>query len=64
MEDKQENGECNRTTTSPEGDLKAKHASNFLPTSRRIVQFSNGKVCLYLMIKFAVVLIWLVFSYL
>ena len=29
------------TTKQP----KASHLSHFLPTSRRIVQFSNGKVC-------------------
>ncbi|KAK1414121.1 hypothetical protein QVD17_29862 [Tagetes erecta] len=43
MEDKQENGECNGMSESPKSHLKSKHASNFLPTSRRIVQFSNGK---------------------
>lgn len=39
------NGECNEISRNPESHLKSKHASNFLPTSRRIVQFSNGKVC-------------------
>ncbi|KAF5758548.1 putative ethanolamine-phosphate cytidylyltransferase [Helianthus annuus] len=29
--------------TNLESYLKSKHASNFLPTTRRIVQFSNGK---------------------
>lgn len=29
-----------------ENQFKAAHLSQFLPTSRRIVQFSNGKVCL------------------
>ncbi|XP_076908042.1 ethanolamine-phosphate cytidylyltransferase-like [Bidens hawaiensis] len=43
MEDKQVNGECNGLSVSLESNLKSKHASNFLPTSRRIVQFSNGK---------------------
>ncbi|XP_076888628.1 ethanolamine-phosphate cytidylyltransferase-like [Bidens hawaiensis] len=43
MEDKQVNGECNGLSASLESNLKSKHASNFLPTSRRIVQFSNGK---------------------
>ncbi|KAL8242857.1 hypothetical protein R6Q59_013159 [Mikania micrantha] len=43
MEDKQENGECNGMSMSQESHLKSKHASNFLPTSRKIMQFSNGK---------------------
>uniref|UniRef100_A0A251T0G9 ethanolamine-phosphate cytidylyltransferase n=1 Tax=Helianthus annuus TaxID=4232 RepID=A0A251T0G9_HELAN len=43
MEDKQVNGECNGMGTNLETHLKSKHASNFLPTSRRIVQFSNAK---------------------
>ncbi|KAI3711833.1 hypothetical protein L1987_70381 [Smallanthus sonchifolius] len=43
MEDKQVNGECNGMDMSLDSHLKSKHASNFLPTSRRIVQFSNGK---------------------
>lgn len=42
-----ENGEHNEMNKSVESLLKCKNASSFLPTSRRIVQFSNGKV-LYL----------------
>lgn len=46
MEDKEVNGESNEMSRrSIESHSKSKHASNFLPTSRRIVQFSNGKVC-------------------
>lgn len=29
-----------------ESQSKSAHLSQFLPTSRRIVQFSNGKVCI------------------
>ncbi|KAL4590159.1 hypothetical protein LXL04_003080 [Taraxacum kok-saghyz] len=44
MEDKEEvNGESKELNTSMDSHYKSKHASNFLPTSRRIVQFSNGK---------------------
>ncbi|CAI9262424.1 unnamed protein product [Lactuca saligna] len=44
MEDKEVNGESNEMSRrSIESHSKSKHASNFLPTSRRIVQFSNGK---------------------
>lgn len=46
MEDKEVsevNEEHNGMNTSLESHSKSKHASNFLPTSRRIVQFSNGK---------------------
>ncbi|GJY23751.1 ethanolamine-phosphate cytidylyltransferase-like protein [Tanacetum coccineum] len=37
------NGECNGMIRSMESHSISKHASNFLPTSRRIVQFANGK---------------------
>ncbi|KAI3524070.1 hypothetical protein L1887_02705 [Cichorium endivia] len=46
MEDKEVcevNGESNEMNKSLDSHFKSKHASNFLPTSRRIVQFSNGK---------------------
>nr|XP_043625102.1 ethanolamine-phosphate cytidylyltransferase-like [Erigeron canadensis] len=46
MEDKEVSevdGDCNRMNGSLENHTKSEHASNFLPTSRRIVQFSNGK---------------------
>lgn len=48
MEDDKDNQvqrdeELNETKKSAETFLKSKHASNFLPTSRRIVQFSNAK---------------------
>ncbi|GKA04927.1 ethanolamine-phosphate cytidylyltransferase-like protein [Tanacetum coccineum] len=37
------NGEYNGVITSTESHSISKHASNFLPTSRKIVQFANGK---------------------
>ncbi|XP_071742074.1 ethanolamine-phosphate cytidylyltransferase-like [Rutidosis leptorrhynchoides] len=37
------NGDRHGMRRSLESHLTSKHASNFLPTSRRIVQFSNGK---------------------
>nr|XP_043627652.1 ethanolamine-phosphate cytidylyltransferase-like [Erigeron canadensis] len=43
MEDKKTSQDSNETEKSMENLTKLKHASNFLPTSRRIVQFSNAK---------------------
>ncbi|KVH93616.1 ethanolamine-phosphate cytidylyltransferase-like [Cynara cardunculus var. scolymus] len=43
MEDIEVNRERNGMKSNLDNHSQSKHASNFLPTSRRIVQFSNGK---------------------